>query len=121
MRHSSGTNELPLSTRAAGRAYDLLIIGLGFWVLIADIDWIPFSLFVLVNLSGLLIFDNRLLSRGNTLTRPWQAVVIFVGLAVIMLLPFVWNTYEEHPIRGLVALMVFLGTRLLFSRQRHTA
>lgn len=116
MRRSLGTDELPLSTRAAGRAYDLVVIGLGFWVLVTDADWIAWTFFVLGSLSGLMIFDNRVLSRGIPLTRPWQAVVIFLGISAILMWPFIWNVYHEHPVRGFLALAAFVATRLLFRR-----
>jgi hypothetical protein len=107
-----------LPGRLAAHAYDFLIMMLGVWVLIPEASWLSLACFVLACIGGLLVFNNRLLSRKFEIRRPWNAVLTLVGLGAIMLFPFIYVAYEREDLRPVAALAILIATRLLYAPVR---
>lgn len=106
---------VPLRWRAAGRAYDFVVMGLGVWFLVSHGAWWPWTTFVVANLASLWLFDNKLFAHEIPLTRPWFAPLTFLVIGSLTLWPFLLVIEDDAArARGLAGLVVFLGMRLLF-------
>ena len=109
--------DLPLKVRITGRAYDFVVMGIGVWFLMARGGWIPWTCFIVANLAGLFLFDNRLSRRSTPLTRPWFAPLTFYGIGALTLSPFLLVLDDPGKLRGVVATVIFVGIRFLFPRR----
>jgi FtsH-binding integral membrane protein len=107
-------DEVPLRWRAASRAYDVVVMGLGIWFLVDRGGWLPWACFVFANLAGLLLFDNRLSSRPVPLTRPWFAPFTFVGVGALTLWPFLLILEDDAIPRAIIGLVIFFLTRSVY-------
>ena len=63
---------------------------LGVWVLVPEASWLSLVCFVLACIGGLLVFNNRPLSRKFGIRRPWNAALALVGLGAMMLFPAIY-------------------------------
>lgn len=69
---------------------------------------------VLGSVAGLLLFNNRLLARPTPLFRPWDAVITFLGLSLIILFPALGSLEASERTLAIAGLTIFVGTRFMY-------
>jgi hypothetical protein len=90
-------------------------MGLGVWFLVSRGGWVPWTTFVVANLAGLRLFDNKLFAHEIPLNRPWFAPLTFLVIGSLTLWPALLVIENDAArVRGIAGLLVFLGIRLFF-------
>ncbi|MEM8608285.1 MAG: hypothetical protein AAGF92_14330 [Myxococcota bacterium] len=104
------------TNRYASWAYDLVVMFVAFFFAVAPDPWVVWSILLLVNAAGLLVFNNRFIKRGVTLVSRWG---ILLGLMLEVGL-WIWLGYyfvHNDPVRLVLATAGFLfviAVRLCF-------
>jgi hypothetical protein len=63
------------TNKYASAAYDFLLVIVAFFFAIAPQPWVLWAVFLIVNLAGLFVFNNRFIRRGLTLVHPWWVLL----------------------------------------------
>jgi hypothetical protein len=101
-------------SRVMSRAYDFVLLMFAPWFLLAAVPWVPWTVFLLANLSGLFLFNNRFVRRDASLTRRWDVVFALCGIGLLTLWPLVLTLDGERRIMGIFGVAFLVAVRLCF-------
>lgn len=103
------------TNRAATLAYDLLLLLVAFWFAVSSVPWVPWTLFLLANLAGLFVFNNRFVQRELVLTRRWDVIFgLLLEVGVWIWLGFVVRQDAGRAIMAIFGLAFVVAVRLCF-------
>ena len=63
------------TNKYASAAYDFVLVVVAFFFALAPQPWVLRVVFLIVNVAGLLVFNNRFLRRGLSLVHRWWVLL----------------------------------------------
>jgi hypothetical protein len=95
-------------------AVDLVLAGLGAWLVFDQVGWLSLMVFIAANLAFATAFFCE---RGKAWVHPtpWDMPVILVGNLLVLLAPLLIPTIMASPARTIAALTAMMGSRILIA------
>jgi hypothetical protein len=95
-------------------AIDVVLAGLGGWLVFDQVGWFSLTVFVVANLACAAAFFSKM-GRDWVHPTPWDLPVILVGNLLILLAPLLIPTIMAAPLRMTAALTAMIGARILIA------
>jgi apolipoprotein N-acyltransferase len=103
------------TNRLTSAVYDFVLLIVAVWFALSSAPWVPWTVFLLVNLAGLLLFNNRFVQRDLTLMNRWGVVfVLCVEAGLLVWLDFAATRDAGRTIMAVSGLAFVVGVRLCF-------
>ena len=99
--------------RVLSKCFDVLIGMLSLWLLLDSFGTLALVVFVVANVTGLLVFDNAVFRRNHTMWRPLEGVVVALGQLMLIALPLFLPQGGTSLYRAWFALGLLIGCRCL--------
>jgi len=101
-------------SRVMSRVYDFVLLMFAPWFLLASVPWVPWTVFLLANLAGLFVFNNRFVRRDVSLTRRWDVIFILCTIGLLSLWPLMLTLDGERRVMAIFGVAFLVAVRLCF-------
>jgi len=101
-------------SRVMSRVYDFVLLMFAPWFLLASVPWVPWTVFLLANLAGLFVFNNRFIRRDVSLTRRWDVIFILCTIGLLSLWPLMLTLDGERRVMAIFGVAFLVAVRLCF-------